>query len=118
MNQTLYERIPSKQLFDVLGATPWRRIFENPKRLANWITFQLAVAAGHHSREQAMLSQHLAVSLVHVLKHHGPLYLAKYLKAAKLYKALAKDPAVSYSPACPRFTGQIWSSAFFRSIER
>ena len=25
-----------------------------------------------------MLSQHLAVSLVHVLKHHGPLYLAKW----------------------------------------
>lgn len=79
-----------RDTLDVLGATSWRRIFENPKRLAGWIRFQLAVAAGHHSLEQAMLSEHLAELFVCVLRHHGPLHLAKYLKTTaklSLYKA-------------------------------
>lgn len=71
-------------------------IFEDPNRLAGWIRFQLAVAAGHHTLEQAMLSQHLASIFLHVYKHHGPLHLAKYLKTAKLF-ALAADSSHSFA---------------------
>lgn len=90
----------SNSLVDVLGATPWRRIFENPQRLSGWITFQLGVAVGSRSLEQALLSQHLAKVFCRVMKHHGPLFLAKYMKTAKLsmYKALARDPEHHFAP--------------------
>lgn len=119
MEQSEQTYYTNKKLVDVLGATTWRRTFERPRRLSNWINFQfqLGVAIGHRSTEQAMLAQHLAKSFSSVMKHHGPLFLALYLKAAKLslYKALAGDRA-SFKPGGKLVPVSLSRSGFPRLI--
>lgn len=100
MISNLQQYVQAKKLVDVLGVTPWRRIFENPNQLSGWITFQLGVAIGSRASEQAMLASHLAQFICRAVKHHGFLHVAKYLKTVKLlmYKSLACDPECSYTP--------------------